>query len=467
MVRPYLLPADAALKQQVDGSYTMTVHDVRGVVEEPLMPPINAIESRVEFYYQDPGAPSAADPSDKYWGQYAKKWDGELEHFLDKKDALNQELAKIVATSDSPETKLRKIYARALQIRNLDFEDHKTQKEAKDENLKPNNNVGDVLSRGYGHAREINELFIGLSRAAGFDGTQVFLAPRNREFFVPNGNDERELHADVAWVSAGGKEYYLDPGAHFYPFGIVPWYETDAGGIKVGKNGATIVATPSPAASDSIVTRNAELQLGGNGSIVGTLHVYFAGQSGAEMREANDKDDETGRNKRIEAEIKNWLPVGATFEITKVTDWDDVERPVHVEGNLKISSFGSGAMQRFLMPLEIFQATQGSSFAAAKRVYPVYFHYPYQEIDDLKFHCSAGYTADSVPAAKKIDLGAVSYEISAAQQGDEIEVKRQLAVKGVGFGQDAYPALRSFFGAVRTNDNSQMVLQSSASAINN
>ena len=466
MNRTHLLPADAALKEQVDGSYTMTAHDIPGVVEEPLMPPLDPIQARVEFYYQDPDAPRATDPSDKYWGHYAKKWDGDLEHFVDKKAALNQELAKIVTASDSPDTKLRKIYARGLQVRNLNFEDDKTKKEAKNENLRPNSNVEDVLSRGYGNEQDINELFIGLSRATGFDATLIYLAPRSTELFIPTANDVRELQTDAVWVSAGGKEYYLDPGAHYYPFGIMPWDETETGGIKVTKSGATIVTTPNPSAADSTITRKADLQVSEDGSIAGTLQVDFTGQEGGGMRQENRREDETGRTKEIEEEIKNWLPVGATFEITKIADWEDVERPLHVEGTVKIPSFGSGAVRHFLMPLEIFQATQANLFAPANRVNPVYFHFPYEEVDDVKFHCAAGYTAESVPPAKKVDMGAVFYQISAAQQGDGIEVKRQLAVNGVLFSKDAYPALRAFFGAVRTNDNAEMVLQTT-SAKNN
>ena len=134
---------------------------------------------------------------------------------------------------------------------------------------------------------------------------------------------------------------------------------------------------------------------------------------------------------------------------------------------VKISSFGSTAIRHFLMPLEIFQATQANAFTSATRVNPIYFHFPYQEIDDLSFHCADGFAAESMPAAKKIDLGAVFYEISAAQRGDGIEVKRQLDVNKVLFGRELDAALRSFFGAVRTNDNAEMVLHNSTSAKNN
>lgn len=466
--RRYNLRQDASVEAQRDGSFTMTVHDIPAIVEEPLMPPMNPLEARVEFSYQDARAPSPAGPPDKYWDYYGKAWSENLDRFIDKRKALEQEAARITAPGDPPETKLRKIYARVLQIRNLSFEDYKTRKETKSENLKTNNTAEDVLKRGFGSQSEINELFVGLARAAGFDATLVFVASRDKEtHFRPSNNDVNQLTSDVVWVSAGGKEYYLDPAARYYPFEVLPWFETSAGGIKVSPNGGTMVSTPDPIASDATTIRKAELSVDASGSVAGTVEIDFIGQEAGLLRTETREEDEAGRTKELEEAIKSWLPEGASVEISKITDWNDVERPLHVEGTVKISSFGSNAIRHFLMPLEIFQATQANAFTSATRVNPIYFHFPYQEIDDLSFHCADGFAAESMPAAKKIDLGAVFYEISAAQRGDGIEVKRQLDVNKVLFGRELYAALRSFFGAVRTNDNAEMVLHNSTSAKNN
>lgn len=465
--RLYALPSNAGPKQKSDGSYSMVLNDIPGIVDEALMPPRDAIEPRVAFYYLEPDAPSPNEPTDKFWDKYAKKWDGQLEHFIDKKDVLSQEVAKIVTPSDSPEVKLHKIYARVLQIRNLSMEDYKMQKEEKAENLKPAANVEDALSRGYANGRQVNYLFVGLARAAGFDAAEVFVAPRNDIFFLPDQKDPGELRADLVWVHAGSQEYYLDPGARFFPFNVLPWYETTAAGIRVDKHGATMVSTPKSDPGDATIARDADLALQNDGSISGTLRIDFSGQEGGLIRQDERKEDETGRTKYLEQEIKGWLPIGSTFEVSKIADWDAFDQPLHVEGTVKIPSFASAAMQRMLMPLDVFQATNAGAFSSQSRVNAVYFPYPYEEIDDVKMHLPAGYKVDSLPMEKKLDLGAVLYEISATPQGDSVEVKRQLTMKGVLFTKDQYLTLRSFFGAVRTNDNAQMVLANAQSARNN
>jgi transglutaminase-like putative cysteine protease len=467
MVTTYLLPADATPKEQADGKYLMVVHDISAVVEEPLMPPRRPIESRVAFYYQDLDSPSATDPSDHYWNHYAKKWNDQLEKFIDKKKSLNEEVSKIVSPSDAPEVKLRKIYARVQQIRNLSFEDYKMQKEDKTENLKPNLNVEDVLTRGYGYGRDIDYLFVGLARAAGFEATEVYIAPRNVGIFLPKRNEVGELSDEFTWVGAGSKEYYLDPSARFFPFGLLPWYETESGGIKVDKNGATMVTTPIPAPVDATLARSADLDLRDDGSISGTVRLDLEGQRAALLREEKRKEDETGRTKDLEGDVKDWLPAGATFEITKIANWDNTDQPIHIEATVNIPSFAMGAAQRMVMPLEIFQMSQMAEFASERRVNAVYFHYPYEETDDIKLRLPPGYRAESLPPDRKMNLGAVSYDISATAQEGVVEVKRSLAVNSVLFTKEEYSTLRKFFGAVKTSDNTQMVLQNAASAKNN
>ena len=58
-------------------------------------------------------------------------------------------MAHTVNADDPPDVKLRKIYARVQKIRNLSKEDAKSEKEQKQEQLKPNNNVEDVLKHNY------------------------------------------------------------------------------------------------------------------------------------------------------------------------------------------------------------------------------------------------------------------------------------------------------------------------------
>jgi hypothetical protein len=165
----------------------------------------------------------------------------------------------------------------------------------------------------------------------------------------------------------------------------------------------------------------------------------------------------------LEKEIRAWLPTGTDFQITKIANWDDIEQPLQVRGTIKVPSYSSTAARNMLMPLDPFEATQAGDFTEQTRHNAIYFHYPYEEIDNVTLHVPALYTVEALPKSQIINLGAATYEISVSSKGNTVQVKRHLAIKGVLFAKDAYPTFRAFFGAVRTDDHAQMVFQNAQS----
>jgi hypothetical protein len=456
--RSYALPPGLATIQKQSNLFTLEIHDLPGIEEEQLMPPVAALEAQVEFYYRSPGDPSNETP-DQYWKRIGKQWNGDVDHFVDKKKELAAEVSQDVSAADSPEIKLRKLYARVLKIKNLDMEDEKSEKETKHEEIKDNNSAEDVLKHGYGHSLDISFLMIGLARAAGFEAAEVRVAPLTGMIFIPSREAASDLSAELVWIRADNKEYYLDPAARFYPFGVLPWYEAAASGMRVSKDGSEKIMTPPAATADATIVRHADITVDNDMEISGKIQVDFTGQEAATRRFYNRNEDDAGRKKILGDEIKGWLTADSTFEVTSITNWDNTDDPLHVEGALKVPSLATGSVQRMLMPLDLFQTTEVGYFQSQKRTNEVDFPYPYEKVDDLVIHIPLGYKVQAVPNPQKISPGPVSYEISAAQQSDGVEVKRQLMVSGIRYAKESYPGLRNFFSVVKSNDDAQVMLQ--------
>ena len=466
LYRLYNLPAAIKPKKEGNGIYTLDVQDVQGIEQEEMMPPVGVLESKIEFFYRSPDEPDR-ETTAQYWNRIGKKWNAQVEKFVNKKKEMSDEVSKIVAASDTPEQKLTKIYDRTLQIRNLDFEDSKSEKEAKQEKIKPNENVDDVLKHGYGTGIDVNWLLIGLARAAGFDSQDVRAASRSQDIFQPDRQASNDLNEEFVWVHAGAKDYYLDPAAHFYAFAELPWYESGASGVRVTKDGAQMISTADPNSGDNTIVRQADVQVENSLAMSGTIKVDLIGQDAATLRMDERKEDESGRKKALADEIKSWLPVGATFEVTSIANWADVEKPLHVEGTFAIPPVSAAASQRLLLPLEIFPATEAASFQTEKRVNAISFPFPYEKADDIVIQAPLGYAVQSLPPAQTINLGAVSYTIAASKQSGGFEVKRHLVVNGILFGKENYPTLRAFFSRVKTDDDAQTLLQNSLAGRNN
>ena len=82
-------------------------------------------------------------------------------------------LSAAIAGESDPEKKLHKLYSRRRRPEISALSAERTQKEEKKEELKPNENAGDVLDRGYGTHNDIARLFVALARAAGFEAQMV------------------------------------------------------------------------------------------------------------------------------------------------------------------------------------------------------------------------------------------------------------------------------------------------------
>jgi hypothetical protein len=461
------LPPGALPQRQGNGSYSLEVHNIPGVKEEPLMPPARTLQARVEFFYRDAGQP-VGETTEQFWNRKAKQWSDELDKFLNKKSVLEQDLSQTVAGSDAPEVRLQKIYARVQKVRDLSYEPTKTATEKKIEEIKHDENAEDIIKRGYATGRQINWLFIGLARTAGFEASEVYLVPRNRDIFLPAGQDVSPLTADVVWVRADGQEYWLDPAALYYPFGLLPWYETEAKGVRVTQRGVEFVESPAAASSTSTLVRTVELELKDDGSATGKVQIDFSGQNGAVQRTSLRRADEAGRRKSLENEIRKWLPSGSTFEISKLSNWDDAAQPLHVEGSTKVPELGSPVGRRILAPIALFRSSYAQTFAPEQRVNAIYFSFRSEAVDDIKIHCPAGFKIESAPSSKLLNSGtSLSYQISASPQGDVVEVKRHFVLSDIHFQRDSYPALRSFFGDMKSSDEAQLVLENAEAAKSN
>jgi transglutaminase-like putative cysteine protease len=455
--------ANQSPKRQPDGSLLLEVRDTKGLDIEDYMPPDRALRARVSFFYKDISAPTN-ETTDQFWKRTGKQWAELVDNFVNKKGALQAEAGRVTTPSDAPEVKVQKIFARVREIRNLSYEDEKSKKEEHEEKIKKNVNAEDVLKHGYGSARDINFLFVGLCRAAGFPANEVYVASRSETVFSPELQDTHQLEADVVWVRAGDKDLYLDPASKFIPYGMLPWVETSTSGLKVSKDGSEVVSTPIPESGDATWVRHAELDLNEEGAAVGKIEVDYTGHFAASWRQDERNDDEAGRKKEFSQAILAWLPSGSTFEVTSISNWDKIAEPVRVEGTVKIPSLGSAIGHRMLVPTTVFHEAYSTAFVTTKRVNIVYFHVPFEETDTLTFRAPAGFKIETVPGEKKINPGAVSYEISGTQTAGAAEVKRHLRVNAIIVPTEHYPALRAFFAGVKTNDDAQIVLRNAESA---
>jgi hypothetical protein len=460
------LPAGTTAPAQASNKVvSLEASDIPAFQTEDYMPPENELKSRVDFIYSED---SFENDMDKFWKKLGKKRNDRLESFVGKRKAMEQAVASIISPNDSPEDKLRKIYARVQQVRNTSYEQQKTEQEEKRDKEKAPGNVEDIWKKQYGDGQELTWLFLALARAAGFEASGAWVADRQNYFFYPQSMDGRRLDANIVVVKLNGKDAFFDPGAQFVPYGMLPWVETGTKGLKLDKDGGTWIDTPVPESRESTINRKADLKLNGEtGELEGTLVVTYTGLEASQRRVNHRFADDTEHKKFLEDEVKEAIPIAGEVELTKQPDWKSSSSPLIAEYTLKIPGWISAAGRRALLPVGLFSAPEKHLFDHANRVHPIYFQYPFQSSDDITIDLPLGWQIASVPEPQKLDAKAITYNLEAKNEHGALHLNRVLVVDLVLLPQDKYDALRRIFQVVRTQDEQQVALLPGGSTAGN
>ena len=447
--------------QQKGGIYELEVEDMPAFEAEGYMPPEEDYQPQVRFFYGGREIASA----EKFWRDAGREWNEDAEHFIGNHREILQEAAQVIGSESDPVEILRKLYARAQKVRNLAYEHERTEEEQKKENLKPPQNVTDVLARGYGDRDDITRFFVALARAAGFEASILRVSNRSEKFFDKSLLSRRQLDAEIAMVHRNGQNMFLDPGTRFCPFQFVRWMRTSSLALKLDKKGGTFIKVPSAGYEKAMMRRSADVTLDADGSLKGRITVRFEGGEALERRLNALNTDDAGRKEALEEEAKDWLPGGALVKVMSSDGWEESEPPLIATFMVEVPSYASVAGKRLLVPGYLFQARQMDTFKSAERKFPVYFPYAFGEADTVEIRVPAGYAVETVPPQQITGLSYASYQAETRFDDGQLITRRILQVNGIFFEVETYPEIKDFFRKVQAGDEQQTVVQpASASA---
>jgi hypothetical protein len=126
----------------------------------------------------------------------------------------------------------------------------------------------------------------------------------------------------------------------------------------------------------------------------------------------------------------------------------------------------------FLQPA-FFQRGLNPLFSASTRQYPVYFHYPWLEVDEVMIELPPGFSLDNADSPSPFSAGPVGeYKASVGISTDKklLVYKRNFFFGGGGnilFPVNTYPQLKNFFDMLNKQDNHTITLKQDATTATN
>ena len=452
----FVVSGSTAKPEKKNETYELELTNVPPFRSEEQMPPADNYKASVQFFY---GKTDTAGMRE-FWTQTARSWSLGADNFIGYHRVIRDAAAAAIGSATDPEEKLRKLYARVQEIRNLYWERERSNQEEKKEQIKENTSVVDVLKHGYGNSYGISALFVAMARASGFNASLILVASRERLFYRPEFLDSSQYNWTLAGVTLQGKSLLLDPATKFCPFGLVRWPHTATSALKLEKDTWNFIVMPSLGQDRAVVTRTARVTLDEQGSLKGHVTITFEGGEALERRLLNLQTDEAGRNKGLEEEVASWLPPGSVAKMNYSQGWQETGGTVLADLEIDVPSYAAKAGNRLLVPSSLFPTKQKEVFRHAERKYPVYFPYAFSELDITVIKKPAGYAVETLPEAIEVKPKFGMYRNSTKTSEEQIVNTRGLFIGQFMFEPAQYSELKEFFGKVETGDQFQVVLHS-------
>lgn len=453
------LPSSAELKNK-GPRIELQLDNIPAFEAEEMEPPENELKMRVRFYY----ASANFRNSEEFWNRSGVNWSKHAEKFMGRHSDVDAAARQLVLPTDNTEQKLRKLYARVQQLDNLTYKRDRTAEEAKKENYKDNKGVDDVLRQNSGDRDEITRLFVAMARAVGLNAQIVRVSRRDENFFSDKLLDFDQLTSEIAVVHADGKDVYLDPGTRYCPYGILYWTRSGVRGLLENGKNAQFVTTPVPRPKDAVTQRLAAVTLAEDGSLTGKLRILFQGQEALTHRIDERLNDDAGRTKDLEEEVRAWLPNTATVHLLSVKGWDSQDESIDASFSVEVPGYAAATGKRLLLNSDFFTANEKQPFVHDKRINPVYFPYPYVTIDSISITLPPGLQVESMPKEHQVSDEVGAYLVKCKSTGQKLTYDRQFMVGAFYIPIKYYPTVKSLYEQVKASDDQPTILRTTAIA---
>ena len=387
------------------GYYSTTMSNMPAMHDEARMPPEDEVKTWMLVYYHKQQV-DKIDPQ-KYWSDLGKSFYDRTKSLIKANDEVKQMSDSLVADAKTDDEKLERLFQFCREkIKNSSNDATGLTPEEK-EKLKANKKPSDTLKRGIGDSGDIDLLFAALASAAGFDARIVLTSDRSDMFFDKSIPNAYFIAPRSIAINVGGNWKFFNPGQNYVPFGMLPWQSEGLQALISDPKQPVWVNTPISSYKQSLIKRDAKLKLSEDGTLEGDIKIEFTGHSAWVRKEDMDDESETEREENVRNDIKTQMSAAEVTDI-KIENVSDHVKPLILSYHVRLPGYAQRTGKRLFLQPAFFQYGRGPMFAAGNRKYPIYFHYPWSEKDQVEFELPKGYALDNADAPAAFSATGIS-----------------------------------------------------------
>ena len=444
-------------QREKNGFDVTTVSRMPAFREEPMMPPEDSVRSWALVRYYGLFSFFSG-----YIFQASAVYEG-FQPYMKVDNDIKKKAAEIVEGAATPDEKVLKIFefCRA-NIKNTDdksagFTDEQLEK------LKENKKPSDTLKRGVGSGGDLNLLFAALVNAAGYEARVALLPNRGRRLFDRNVLVPGALKASSIAVRSSQGWKFFDLSSKYVTPPMMPWQEEGVDGL-IASARPEWMRTPMSTPDKSKEKRTGNLTLDENGTLEGDVTIEYTGHLAVERKNLNDDDSPVQREENLKESVKGRISSAELSNIV-IENANDPVKPFVYKYHVKVPGYAQRTGKRIFFQPGYFHKGIDALFSAGTRRYPIYFHFPWSEEDQITITLPKGYILDNADRPAPINVNEIcKHEISMGVTKDQTTLiyKRNFFFGGnesILFPVTTYDQVKRLFDEINKADNHMITLK--------
>lgn len=436
-----------------DSIYYWSVENVPAKTKEDFLPPENKVQMAVLFA-PDNFEISGSYGSTKSWKDLGK-WSWQLNQGrFDLSPESQQKVQRMIDGVTDPYKKIRILY-KYLQS--------STRYVAIETNLggwQPFP-AEETFKNKYGDCKDLSTLMVAMLNVAGIKAYTADALMRNKGVVIEDFPSNQFNHV-ITFVPMENDTLWLECTADFLDIHDTPYNIEDINALVIKEDGGELIHTPTAPASENrwISKTNVKIQPQTK-SIKVNSWILTTGKRKRMFRELYEYADSDDEKIALQGMFSRYTP-NLTIDKYEFSEVGDKEKNVCItfDGEYK-KSFAKSGSRIFLNP-NLFRRETSDDIPdedVDERKFPVYFNYPYEEIDTVNIVLPMGFQMEAAPPPLTLEKSFARYETGYKVENQQLFYTRKLEYKTKHFARELYGEFVEFVKAVAKNDDSKFVFK--------
>lgn len=435
--------------QDEDSVYLWKLTDIPNTKKEDFMPPENKEQTGIYFAVSQFEIDNYKGTFES-WDQYGKLYDKLTIGRYELPEEAKKEIIALVKDAANDKEKISILY-KYLQ--------EKTRYVAIEmgiSGIQPQN-ASDVYVNHYGDCKDLSTYMIAMLKTIGIKAYPALALGRRSGLVNPGFVSDNFNHC-IAVVPMKDDSIWLECTAKYTDLDDTPYNIQGINALVVDDVGGKLIKTPvKESVSNTMITKI-------DGTLLPTGNLEFQAEfitSGNKKNmyksalESNDKKDNTIFLQRV---MNDYYPNA---------DVDDFQFGKSPQGNDFIVDF-TGTLKKFAPPKgkrlfinpAIYTRIDDSDIPKEKpeeRIYPVFYFYPYVNIDEVNIKIPDNYEIEMLPDSVNISNDFAEFSAEYAYKDGRVHYTRKLNQKKRIIGTEKYGEFLDFLNEVQKSDKSRIV----------